>query len=150
MSSFKLHINFRLFSAMLRTNLRTQVPLQSNSSQSSINNRQLLDNFIFSNITNILETNPISNQTQLSLEKFVFNQFSSFIKNKEGGNPRVFDIDTKILNPEFRRFIFEKYDIIVLYFDKRKDDLNTFFIDNNFVLRKLKLVITLYIVKIIF
>ena len=63
---------------------------EDNKNKSSQN----INLFLFTNIINILENEPIVNETQLKIERFLYAQFDEFLSNK--GRSLVLGVDTKM------------------------------------------------------
>jgi hypothetical protein len=82
-----------------------------------------LNLFLFTNIINILENEPINSDTQLKIERFLYVQFDEFLTNKESF--LVSDIDTKIFTGKFNHYCMDKVNELSVYIRKRRNALNS-------------------------
>ena len=66
------------------SNIKVKKNIDNNKYSKNINNKYKLNLYLFENIIQILNEKPINSQTQLEIEEFLYNQYSSFISEKEG------------------------------------------------------------------
>lgn len=120
-------ISKRCFSSLDRNSkldLDTNIIKDSNeiSKDGKLSNYQFSE-LVFVGIANILENNPVNNETQIKLERFIRNQFTEFIQNKK--SPTVLDIDSGLINYKFSQYFFEKSSELSNLLSKRKKILNS-------------------------
>lgn len=77
-----------------------------------------LHELVFRNIVDILEKNPINQDTQMKLERYVRNQFTEFIENKKV--PIVLGINSQFINSKFNDYIHDKILELKTLLTKRK------------------------------
>ena len=87
------------------------------------NTKEHYDLFLFNYIVNILKTNPINKNTQLMIEKFLFEQGRYYTQNKE--DPIVLNIDISKFTGKFNEYCINKVEELEVYFDKFKNSLNS-------------------------
>lgn len=99
--------NYRLFSTKYKLNLNTINSLDNTSS------------FIFANIEKILNSKPLNSNTQIEIEKFLYNQGEHVLKDIN-----VIGVNINYLNNTIRNYCFEKSEILKIYLNKLKNSLN--------------------------
>lgn len=77
---------------------------------------------IFSNLINIIKNNPINENTQISIENYLFNQYKILANSKD--NIKVSGIDLSLFNKEFKEYCFTKRDDFDLYLNSLRENLN--------------------------
>lgn len=80
--------------------------------------------FLFTKIINLLENEPMNEETQLKIERFLHNQFKDFLSNKEK-NPLIMGVDTQVFNSKFNKFCIDKVKELLVYLGKSKNILNS-------------------------
>ena len=78
---------------------------------------------IYNNIINIIENNPINNDTQYKIENYLINQYKDLIFNKD--KLYISDIDFSLFNKEFKNYCFSKIDEFNSYLNLLRDNLNS-------------------------
>ena len=99
----------------------------SNNVLSNFDNRfdtsRDLNLFIFSNLVDILENNPINHDTQIKIERLIFEQFNVYTSNKE--SPLVLGVEFSKFSGKFNEHCLNKVEEINIYLDKLKNNLNS-------------------------
>lgn len=81
---------------------------------------------VFTGIINILKNNPINQNTQIKIERFVRNQFSDFFENKNKDITLGLGIDKNKVNKEFIDFMFNINNELSNLFKKRKKNITRY------------------------
>jgi hypothetical protein len=108
------------------------------STKSNLNTINSLDNtssVIFANIENILNNKPINSNTQIEIERFLYNQGEHILKDVN-----VLGVNINNLNSTVKNYYFEKSEILKIYLNKLRNSLNSkdieFYIDSNSTTKK--------------
>jgi hypothetical protein len=93
------------------------------STKSNLNTINSLDNtssVIFANIENILNNKPINSNTQIEIERFLYNQGEHILKDVN-----VLGVNINNLNSTVKNYYFEKSEILKIYLNKLRNSLNS-------------------------
>jgi len=90
--------------------------------QSNLSNYQFSE-LVFTGLVNILKNSDINQDTQMKLERFVRNQFTEYLENKD--KPLVSGINNEIINSKLNSYIFNISEDIVVLLNKKKKILDS-------------------------
>ena len=106
----------------MKKNINKNTKDTKDSSKDESLSSSRFNELVFTGITNILKKNPVNNDTQYMLERYIRNQFTEYFKDKE--NPSVLEINTGLINSKFNEYFFEKSKELSILIRKRKNFLN--------------------------
>jgi hypothetical protein len=98
--------------------------IDNNIEQKGLDSNYKLSLFLFTNIRNFLDSNPINELTQLEIEKFLLNQYKVWDKSKKDSNYSVLGIDLSKFSSKFNDYCLKLVDELKLYLNKHKNYLN--------------------------
>ena len=99
-------------------NIPVRIGLIRKSSNTAIQNKEILTNSIYKQLRIFLDNNPTNADTQKKIESFILSQYNWWESIKPSYS--ILDVNMDIFTPKFHKFFLVKRELIYSYLDKVK------------------------------
>ena len=112
------------YASKVDKNNKDSNPISNNTNKNNYDSNYNLSLFLFTNIRNFLDSNPVNESTQLEVEKFLFNQYKLWDTYQQNKSHSILGIDVSKFSSKFKDYCLKLVGDFKVYLNKHKDYLN--------------------------